>query len=62
MAELLRHPGTVLGLSDAGAHASQLCDACAPTHLLAHWVRETNVAPMPIDIGSSPASRLPRRS
>jgi N-acyl-D-amino-acid deacylase len=43
VAELLRHPGTVLGLSDAGAHASQLCDACAPTHLLAHWVRETSV-------------------
>jgi len=43
VADLLRHPGTVLGLSDAGAHASQLCDACAPTHLLAHWVRETNV-------------------
>jgi N-acyl-D-aspartate/D-glutamate deacylase len=43
VAELLRHPGTVLGLSDAGAHASQLCDACAPTHLLAHWVREMGV-------------------
>jgi N-acyl-D-aspartate/D-glutamate deacylase len=43
VAELLRHPGTVLGLSDAGAHASQLCDACAPTHLLGHWVRETGV-------------------
>ncbi|HKA15684.1 MAG TPA: amidohydrolase family protein [Myxococcota bacterium] len=42
VAELLRHPSTVLGLSDAGAHASQLCDACAPTHLLAHWVRDTN--------------------
>jgi N-acyl-D-aspartate/D-glutamate deacylase len=40
VARLLRHPGTVLGLSDAGAHASQLCDACAPTHLLGHWVRE----------------------
>jgi len=33
----------MLGLSDAGAHASQLCDACAPTHLLAHWVREKGV-------------------
>ena len=43
VAELLRHPSTVLGLSDAGAHASQLCDACAPTHLLSHWVRETGV-------------------
>jgi N-acyl-D-amino-acid deacylase len=43
VADLLRHPGTVLGLSDAGAHASQLCDACAPTHLLGHWVREKGV-------------------
>ena len=40
VAELLQHPTTILGLSDAGAHASQLCDACAPTHLLGHWVRE----------------------
>jgi N-acyl-D-aspartate/D-glutamate deacylase len=43
VADLLRHPATVLGLSDAGAHASQLCDACAPTHLLGHWVREKGV-------------------
>lgn len=43
VADLLRHPSTVLGLSDAGAHASQLCDACAPTHLLGHWVREKGV-------------------
>jgi len=41
--ELLSAPGAVLGLSDAGAHASQLCDACAPTHLLGHWVREVGV-------------------
>ena len=38
--ELLADPHTVLGLSDAGAHASQLCDACFATHLLGHWVRE----------------------
>ena len=38
--ELLTHPAVVLGLSDAGAHASQLCDACFSTHLLSHWVRE----------------------
>ena len=43
VAELLRHPGVVLGLSDAGAHASQLCDACFSTHLLSHWVREKEV-------------------
>ncbi len=38
--ELLQSPYTILGLSDAGAHASQLCDACFSTHLLGHWVRE----------------------
>jgi len=43
VAELLTDRHTVLGLSDAGAHASQLCDACFSTHLLGHWVRETHV-------------------
>jgi N-acyl-D-amino-acid deacylase len=38
--ELLSDPDTVLGVSDAGAHASLLCDACYPTYLLGHWVRE----------------------
>ena len=37
---LLKSPATVLGLSDAGAHASQLCDACLSTYLLRRWVRE----------------------
>jgi N-acyl-D-amino-acid deacylase len=37
---LLADKRTLLGLSDAGAHASQLCDACYSTHLLGHWVRE----------------------
>ena len=44
--ELLDHPATVLGLSDAGAHASQLCDACFSTHLLGHWVREKGTIPI----------------
>jgi N-acyl-D-aspartate/D-glutamate deacylase len=43
IAELLRDERTVLGLSDAGAHASQLCDACFSTHLLSHWVRDKEV-------------------
>jgi len=43
VAELLSHPATMLGLSDAGAHASQLCDACAPTELLGKWVRDKGV-------------------
>ncbi len=41
--ELLRDPTTMVGLSDAGAHASQLCDACFSTHLLARFVREKGV-------------------
>ncbi|MBX7159468.1 MAG: amidohydrolase family protein [Acidimicrobiia bacterium] len=40
IAALLADDRTVLGLSDAGAHASQLCDACFSTHLLARFVRE----------------------
>lgn len=37
---LLKSPVTVLGLSDAGAHANQLCDACLTTYLFRRWVRE----------------------
>jgi len=42
-AELISHRASVLGLSDAGAHASQLCDAGLPTDLLGRWVREKRV-------------------
>ena len=38
--DLLADKRTLLGLSDAGAHASQLCDACYSTHLLGYWVRD----------------------
>lgn len=41
VAELLQDEKVVVALSDAGAHASQLCDACYATFLLKHWVRET---------------------
>ena len=41
LAGLLRDDRTLLGLSDAGAHASQLCNAVFATYLLEHWVRET---------------------
>jgi N-acyl-D-amino-acid deacylase len=36
----------VLGLSDAGAHASQLCDAGYSTHMLGHWVRDRGLMPL----------------
>jgi len=38
--QLLADKRTLLGLSDAGAHAPQLCDACFSTHLLGYWVRD----------------------
>lgn len=41
--ELLLNKDTVLGLSDAGAHASQLCDAGLTTYLFRRWVREKQV-------------------
>jgi len=44
--QLLTDRNTVIGLSDAGAHASQLCDACTPTYLLARWVREKGAIAM----------------
>jgi N-acyl-D-aspartate/D-glutamate deacylase len=43
VADLLRLEGAVLGLSDAGAHPDQLCDAVLPLDLLGGWVRERGV-------------------
>jgi len=38
--ELLAHPATIMGLADAGAHATQIMDASQPTFFLSHWVRD----------------------
>lgn len=38
--EILHDPNTVIGLSDAGAHASQLCDAKYSTEFLSTFVRD----------------------
>ena len=43
---LLVHDHVVLGLSDAGAHIDQLCDAPLPTDLLGPWVRDRRVMPL----------------
>jgi N-acyl-D-aspartate/D-glutamate deacylase len=43
VAILLQEEQCTLGLSDAGAHVGQLCDAPLPTDLLARWVREKGV-------------------
>ena len=44
--KLLTHEHVALGLSDAGAHVDQLCDAPLPTDLLGTWVREREVMPL----------------
>ena len=37
--ELLSHPQVVVGVSDSGAHVSQIIDSSIPTFLLGYWVR-----------------------
>ena len=38
--ELICHPITVMGGSDAGAHVRQIIDAGVPTYALTHWTRD----------------------
>jgi N-acyl-D-amino-acid deacylase len=49
VARILTDPGCTLGLSDAGAHVSQLCDAPQGTDFLGNWVRDRSL--MPIEQG-----------
>ncbi len=41
--EVFSHPGMLVGLGDAGAHVTAICDASMTTHLLAHWARDRGV-------------------
>lgn len=41
--EQLTSTTTILGLADAGAHATQIMDASQPTYLLSHWARDRQV-------------------
>jgi N-acyl-D-aspartate/D-glutamate deacylase len=47
---LLTAESVALGLSDAGAHIDQLCDAPLFTDLLATWVRDRQVMPLEIAV------------
>lgn len=40
VSQLLKSEGCILGLSDAGAHIGQICDAVMPTDFLSRWVRD----------------------
>jgi N-acyl-D-aspartate/D-glutamate deacylase len=42
---MMRHPGAVMGLSDAGAHCGTICDGSAPTFMLTYWTRDRTRGP-----------------
>jgi N-acyl-D-amino-acid deacylase len=46
VAKLLGDVHCTLGLSDAGAHVGQLCDAPEPTDFLGNWVRDRDLMPI----------------
>jgi N-acyl-D-amino-acid deacylase len=39
-AEMMRHPNSIYGLADGGAHCGMISDASIPTFLLTHWARD----------------------
>jgi len=41
VAPSLKHPASVITLSDAGAHLNYMCDAGFGLYFLSHWVRDT---------------------
>ena len=43
--EMLQDPGTLLGLSDGGAHCASIVDAGVPTYMLLHWGRDRKRGP-----------------
>jgi N-acyl-D-amino-acid deacylase len=59
LSQILRTPGCVLGLSDAGAHCDQTCDANMLTNFLALWVRDRQL--MSIEEGIRKLTSEPAR-
>jgi N-acyl-D-amino-acid deacylase len=43
VAKLITYPEVMIGLSDAGAHVSQHCEAGSPTFMLREWVNKRGV-------------------
>ena len=43
---MLRHPSSVLGLADAGAHVGMIMDSSQSTFFLTHWVRDRSLMSM----------------
>jgi N-acyl-D-aspartate/D-glutamate deacylase len=47
---MLRHPHSLVSLSDAGAHLTFFNDAGYGLHLLGHWVRDLQVLDLPLAV------------
>ena len=43
--EMMRHPETILGLGDGGAHVGMISDGSFPTTMLTHWTRDRTRGP-----------------
>jgi N-acyl-D-aspartate/D-glutamate deacylase len=37
---MMRHPNTIIGAADGGAHVNVICDASYTSFMLQHWVRD----------------------
>jgi N-acyl-D-aspartate/D-glutamate deacylase len=49
VAQMLRHPMSIFGQSDAGAHCGVMCDAGIPTFMLTHWTRDRRGHRLPLE-------------
>ncbi len=57
---MLRHPHTVVGLGDGGAHCGSICDGSYPTYLLTHWGRDrTRGERLPLEFAVRRYTRAP---
>jgi N-acyl-D-aspartate/D-glutamate deacylase len=45
LGEMLKSPGSLLSLSDAGAHLTSICDGNLHTFMLSHWTRDRSRGP-----------------
>ena len=49
--EMMTDPGTLLGLSDGGAHCTSIVDSGLPSFMLAHWGRDRTRGPrLPLEL------------
>ncbi len=48
--DMIRHPASIIGLGDGGAHCLGLCDVTSPTTVMTQWVRDRDRGPkLPIE-------------